>query len=95
MRTKSSLDQSLLQTTLCDDGRGDLIVGLNFLHSALLIHLKLWVFLGVMTEKKCFCWLDAAAEPATEVIVVDARFEALCIQFDQDLKESKVKVFLL
>lgn len=58
------------------------------------IHLKLRILLRVVAEEKCFCWFDSAAEPRTEVIVVNTSLKALCMKLDHDFEQGEVKVLL-
>lgn len=69
-----SLDQLFFQVVTSHLLTDALLIWLVLLNALPEIYFELGVLLGVMSEEKCFCWLDAVAQPSTEVIVVDACF---------------------
>lgn len=95
MNAECALNELFLEICLGYDGGNRLLIRLNFLYVALQIYFKLRVLFRVMAEEKCFCWLDAAAQPADKVCVVDARLQPFCVQLDQNFKQCEIKVFLL
>lgn len=58
---ESFLDQLLLEVVLSHHGRYSLLIRLNFGNRPLQVYFKLRVFLWVVSEEKCFCWLNAAS----------------------------------
>ena len=95
MFAESCLGELFSQIFAGHDRRHCVLVRLSLVYRSLKVHLKLGVLLGVVAEEKCFCWLDCAAKPSTEVTVADPSFQALCVQLNQNFKQGEVKVLLL
>ena len=94
MCAKRTLDQSFFQAGLCNYSRSNLLAWFNLLHRFLKIYFKLGILFGVVAEDKCFCWFNTVAKPADKVIVIDPGLEPFSVQFNQNLQQSEVEIFL-